>query len=97
MEHSKESLLTIVNCQDGQQEPAGHFYMYSVSTQVVADDQTVQCEHINRELWLYIAAGLLAQRELELNNNIYKSVQCMPSFNSVRHSLNVEPRRVVEV
>ncbi len=42
--------------------------------------RTVQCEHINRELWLYIAADLLVQCELELNNNIYIIVQCMPSL-----------------
>ncbi len=54
------------------------FYMYSVSTQVMADDLTVPCEHINHELWLYITADLLIQ--CELKNNIYKIVQCMPSF-----------------
>ncbi len=52
--------------------------MYSASTQVVADDRTIQCEHINRELWLYIVSGLLVQSELELNNKIYKMGQCTP-------------------
>ncbi len=61
----------------------GHFYMYSVSTQVVAVDRTVQCQNINRELWLYIAANSLIQCELELNNHIYKIVQCMPSLNGL--------------
>ncbi len=40
----------------------------------------VQCEHINCELWLYIAANLLVQCELELNHNIYKIVQCVTSL-----------------
>ncbi len=45
----------------------------------MAGDRTMQCEHINRELWLYIATDLILQCELELDN-IYKIVQCMPSF-----------------
>ncbi len=55
-ELSNESLLTIVNCQDGQQEPTARFYMYIVGNQVAADDLTVQCEHINHELWLFLTA-----------------------------------------
>ncbi len=77
-ELSNESLLTIVNSQDGLRGPTGLFYTYSVSTLVVADNQTVQCEHINHELWLYNAADLLVQRELELNN-IYRNLRCTPS------------------
>ncbi len=42
-----------------------------MSTEVEADDRTVQCEHIDREFWLYITAELLVQCELELNNNNY--------------------------
>ncbi len=34
----------------------GHFYKYSVSTQVVTGDHTIQCKHMIYELWLYIAA-----------------------------------------
>ncbi len=56
---------------------------YSVSTQVMADSQSMQCEHMNRELWLYIAADLLAQCELELNKNIYKILQCMHSLTGI--------------
>ncbi len=80
-ELSNECLLTIVSSQDSLWGPTGRFYTYSESVQVVSNDQTVQCEHINRELWLYIVADLLIQCELELNN-IYKIVQCMPSFNN---------------
>ncbi len=56
--------------------------MYGLSVQVVADDQTVQCEHINSELWLFFAVNLLVQYELELNS-IYKIVQCIPSCNEL--------------
>ncbi len=54
--------------------------MDSANTQVAADDRIVQCEPINRELWLYIVDDLLVWCELELNNNIYKIVECMSSF-----------------
>ncbi len=37
-------------------------------------------KHVNGELWLYIAADLLLQCGFKLNNNIYKMVQCIPSF-----------------
>ncbi len=58
----------------------GRFYTYRVNVQVVADDGTVRCEHINPELWLYIMANLLVQCELESNNNFCKIVRCMPSL-----------------
>ncbi len=68
--------------------------MHSVSTQVVADDRTILCEHINHELWLYIVADLLVQCKMELNSNIYKNcafyahlktlddTTCLPSHSS---------------
>lgn len=34
---------------------------YSVVTQVVVDDWTVQSEYINQELWLYIVNNVLVQ------------------------------------
>ncbi len=49
----------------------GRFYITVWALQVIADNHTVQCEPIISELWLYIAANLVVEYELELHN-IYK-------------------------
>ncbi len=88
-ELSSKSLSIIVNGQDGPRGPTCCFYSYSVSTQVVVDDWNVQCENINRELWLYMVARLLAQCELELNNNTYEHLEMDGLPGSNRPSLCV--------
>ncbi len=87
-ELSNESLLAMVNRKDGLRVLIGCFCTYSVSTQMAADDLTLQCEHINCELWLYIVTDLLVQCELELNN-IYKIVQSMRNFRHITEVLCV--------
>ncbi len=54
-ELSNKSLLTTVQSQDGPRGLTGRFYMYSVSTQVVADDRTARYEDLKRDLWCHIA------------------------------------------
>ncbi len=69
-ELSDKSLLTVVNSKGHSVEADGLLLH-------------VQCEHINCELWLYIAASLVVQCELKSNNIIYKIIQCMPSLRGV--------------
>lgn len=54
-----------------------HDIVDGVNAQVVADHWTLQCEHVNRELWLYIAYVLLLQCDLELNKKTSEIVQWM--------------------
>ncbi len=72
-------LLEVLAHRIAQIIKAARFCLGSIVASTAAG-QTVQREHINRELWLYIAADLLVQCELELYDNLYTIVQRVPSF-----------------
>lgn len=58
-----ESLLTIANGQDKQQEPMALFYMYSEHSGLALTIR--QSEHINCEFWLSIVNNWLIQHKFK--------------------------------
>lgn len=62
------------------------FHPHSVSSQVMADNRSVQCEHINRGLRLHVADDLLGRYELEFNNSISKMYSVCPALGHPRNN-----------